>query len=281
MALDSVTFNDHLSYISPYARLVWAPDTNSEVEFAYTDGNARPDLAEKPEDCLQREISTLGLFPLVSLRAGRAQVQRGQDIEAGYARTMGSRRFSVSAYHERIDNLALTIASPDGFLPVGDILPDFYSGTAVFNAGNFSSMGYLASATQNLGQNLSATAMYGSTGALTADRNDLVSGNAEDLRSVIHPGRQQSVTFRVMANSQHTGTHIVASYQIADSRWAVPDPVYSTNDLRPQPGLNIYVRQSIPGLSGLPWRTEVTADLRNLLLMQTPRMFRGGLNFTF
>jgi hypothetical protein len=67
--------------------------------------------------------------------------------------------------------------------------------------------------------------------------------------------------------------------------------------MRPQPGLNIYVRQAIPVLSSLPWRMEVTADLRNLLqqgylplsaadgsqlvLMENPRMFRGGLSFIF
>jgi hypothetical protein len=168
---------------------------------------------------------------------------------------------------------------------MGDILPDFFSGTAMFNAGNFASMGYVASATQTVGDNVSATVMYGSTGALTADRTDTVSGNPDDLRAMIHSGREQSVTMRVVAVSPHTGTHIVASYQLADSRYSVPEPIYATNS------------QAIPVLSSLPWRMEVTADLRNLLqqgylplsaadgsqlvLMENPRMFRGGLSFIF
>ena len=135
----------------------------------------------------------------------------------------------------------------------------------MFNAGNFSSMGYVASATQNVGDNLSATVMYGSTGALTADRDDSVSGNPDELRAMMHSGRQQSLTMRVAASSPHTGTRIVASYQVADSRYSVPEPIYATGSLRPQPGLNVYVRQAIPVLSGLPWRMELTADLRNLL----------------
>jgi len=298
MALDSVVFNDHLSYLSPYARLSYSLGDTSEIEFDYTSGNARPDLASAngPEDGLQRQVGNLGLFPLISLRAGRADVQRGQDLEAGYSRTMGSRKFSVSAYHESIRNLALTVASPEGFLPVGDVLPDVFSGKSIFNAGSFSSMGYLASATQNVGDNLSATVTYGSTGALSAEHNEVATGDPDELRSIIHAGRQQSVTVRVNVTSPHTGTHIVASYQLADSRSSVADPVYSTSSFRPQPGLNIYFRQAIP-VSGLPWRMELTGDLRNLLqqgylplptmdgsklvLMETPRMIRGGVSFIF
>jgi hypothetical protein len=298
MAMDSVSFSGHLSYMSPYARLVYAVGKTGEIDFAYTSGNARPDLTAPSgqEDPLQQEIGTLALFPLLSLRAGRTEVQKGEDLETGYSRTMGSRKFGVTVYHESIDNLALTIAAPDGFLPMGDILPDLFSGTAMFNAGNFSSMGYIASATQNLGDHLSATAMYGSTGALTAGQDEPVGGTADDLRSIIHAGRQQSMTVRVAADSPRTGTHIVASYQVADGRFSVPEPIYSTSGVRPQPGLNICVRQVIP-ISSLPWRTEVTADLRNLLqqgylplsamdgsrvvLMENPRMLRGGVSFIF
>lgn len=299
MALDAVAFNDHLSYLSPYARLTYSLGNAGDIEFAYTSGNARPDLSEPSagDDPLQRDIGALALFPLVSLRAGRAGVQQGEDLEAGYSRSMGSRKFGVTVYREALRNLALTIAAPDGFLPVGDILPDFFSGTAMFDAGNFSSMGYVASATQNVGDHLSATVIYGSTGALTADRSETVSSDPDELRSMIHSGRQQSVTMRVVAASPHTGTHIAASYQVADGRFSVPEPIYSTSSMRPQPGLNIYVRQAVPILSSLPWRMEVTADLRNLLqqgylplstvdgsrlvLMENPRMFRGGLSFIF
>ena len=300
MAVDSVSFNSHLNYISPYARMVYSDPKAGEFVFAYTSGNSRPDLgvADSEEDTLQREIGSLGLFPLLSLRNGAANVQRGQDIEAGYSRAMGSRRFGATVYHESISNLALTMSEPGGFLPMGDVLPDFFSGMAMFDAGNFSSMGYIVSATQNVGDHISGTVMYGDTGALTADTGGQpLLGNAYALRSELHATEQQSVTFRVLATSPHTGTHIVASYQLADSRVAVPDPIYATSSLRPQPGFNVYVRQAIPVFACLPWRMELTADLRNLLqqgylplstvngsslvLMENPRMFRGGLSFIF
>jgi len=210
---------------------------------------------------------------------------------------MGSRRLSLGVYHQAVRDLSVAISQPEGFLPVGDVLPDFFSGTAMFDAGNFSSMGYIASFTQNVGDNVSATVIYGSTGTLTADRGNVVSNNPDELRAMIHAGRQQSVTFRVAATSPRTGTRIMASYQVADNSWELQAPIYSTRNLRPEPGLNIYVRQPIPGLSVLPWRMEVTADLRNLLqqgalplptadgrqltLVETPRMVRGGLSFIF
>ena len=87
---------------------------------------------------------------------------------------------------------------------------------------------------------------------------------------------------------------MIASYQwTADRRWVMPGHMYSIQAVRPMPGLNVLVRQPIPGFGGLPWRMEATADLRNLLaegylslgqqvlLVETPRSFRGGLSFIF
>ena len=60
-------------------------------------------------------------------------------------------------------------------------------------------------------------------------------------------------------------------------------------------GVNLYVRQPLP-ISGMPWRMEASAELRNLLaqgylplggagthsvLTNSPRSLRGGLNFIF
>lgn len=300
VALDAVSFLDRLTYLSPYARLIYTINPNNEIEFDYTSGNARPDLGAESggaEGAMQRDIGALGLFPLVSLRDARTRVQRGQDFELRYSRRAGSRRFTISAYRESVTNTALTVEAPEGLLPAGEILPDLYSGTGIFNAGNFATVGYTASVTQNVGDNLSATLMYGSIGALTVGRTELVSSDPDELRSMIRAGRRNAVTARIVATSPRTGTHFIASYQWADSRWAAPGHFYATGSPRPEPGLNLCIRQPIPGLSMLPWRMEAAADLRNLLaqgylpisapdgqrlvLMQTPRMVRGGLSFIF
>jgi hypothetical protein len=112
---------------------------------------------------------------------------------------------------------------------------------------------------------------------------------------MIHAGRKDAATFRVSATARWTGTHMIASYQwTADHRWAMPGNVYSTQAFRPMPGLNIFIRQPLPGFAR---RVEATADLRNMLaqgylplgvfdgqrvvLVQTPRSIRGGFAIIF
>jgi hypothetical protein len=152
--------------------------------------------------------------------------------------------------------------------------------------------------TQNVGEHVAATVMYGSMGALTAQAREVVSSSPDELRSMIHSSRQRAATARIDATSPWTGTHLIASYQwTGDHRAVTPGHLYSTLVVRQMPGMNLYVRQPIPGLGGLPWRVEATADLRNLLaqgylplgvmggqsllLVETPRSFRGGLSFIF
>jgi hypothetical protein len=299
-AMDSVVFVEHLNYFSPYARLSYALGDGGELEFAYTSGNARPDLAGKTsqDSDLQRDLNSLAMFPNVSLRAGRPKIQRGEEYELTYSRKIGSRTYYASAYRESVANAALSIVAPAGQYSGGDILPDLFSDSSIFNAGDYRSAGYTAAVTQNLGEHVSATVMYGSMGALTADNRELVSNSPDELRSMIRAGRRHAATTRVTATAPWTGTRMIASYQwTANHRWAMPGNLYSTQAIRQTPGLNLHVRQPIPGLGMLPWRMEATADLRNmlaqgylplkitngqhLLLVETPRSFRGGLSFIF
>jgi hypothetical protein len=91
---------------------------------------------------------------------------------------------------------------------------------------------------------------------------------------------------------------MIASYQwTPDDRWVMSGHLYSTQTIRPMSGLNVFIRQPLPRVASLPWRMEATADLRNmlaqgylpmnaangqrLLLVETPRSFRGGLSFIF
>jgi Carboxypeptidase regulatory-like domain len=297
--MDSVTFLDHLNYFSPYARLTYDLGKDSRLEFTYTSGNARPDLAGDSQDSdLQRDLSTLAMFPRISLRNAHPKVQRGEEYEVAYSRKVGSRVYGVSAYHEAVTNAAISMVAPSGLYSEGDLLPDLFSGNSTFDAGNYQSSGYSTMVTQDIGDHVSATLSYGSMGALTVDQRELVSSSPDELRSMIRAGRKHAATLRVAATSPWTGTHMIASYQYTPgSGWAMPGNMYSTQSIRPIPGLNIYVRQPIPRISLLPWRMEATADLRNLLaqgylplfmgngqqavLVQTPRSFRGGLSFIF
>jgi hypothetical protein len=77
----------------------------------------------------------------------------------------------------------------------------------------------------------------------------------------------------------------------------MPGPQFSTQSTRPEPGLNVIVKQAMPAIPRVPWRMEATAELRNLLaqgylplttpggeqvlLVNTPRSIRGALAFVF
>jgi hypothetical protein len=298
--LNSISFLDHLNYASPYARLTYSLGDGGTIELAYTSGDARPELAGKgpQDDELQQTLNTLGLFPRISLRDGRPKIQRGENYEATYSRKVGSRMYMISGYRETVTNAALTIAGGGSLYSGGDILPDLFTGSSIFNAGDYHSTGYTAAVTQNIGEHVGATVMYGSMGTLTAARGEVETGSPEELRGMIRSGRQRAATARITATSPKTGTHMIASYQwTEDHRAVMPGHLYSTLAARQMPGMNVYVRQPIPGMGLLPWRVEATADLRNLLaqgylpigvaggqnliLVENPRSFRGGLSFIF
>jgi len=296
--MNSLFFVDHINYTSPYARLTWAIDNATDFEVAYTSGDARPDLADTgaEEGEFQHNLDTLGLFPRISMSNGRPKVQRANDYEVAVTRHAGSRSLRLSAYRELLNNTALTMVAPAGmFAGSGDVLPDLFSDSSVFNAGNFDNVGYSAAFTQNLGQHFSATAAYGNEGTLTAHNQELVSETPDELRAMIRAGRRHAVSGGVKGTVPHLGTRIIASYQwTSDPRSLMGGNLYSAQGLGGLPGLNIYVRQPIPGFSG---RLEATADLRNLLaqgyvplasasgtqllLVDNPRSFRGGLAFRF
>jgi hypothetical protein len=295
--MDCVSFLDHLNYYSPYARLTYAMDGNDEILFAYTSGNARPDLDGGPaaDNALQRDISALGVFPRMSLANGRTRIQRGVEYEAVYVRRSGSRSYRASLYRQDISNTAVTVSAPAGFFSGADVLPDLFSRSSILNAGAFQSTGVAVSATQNLGEHASASVIYGDSGALTTDQRELVSHSPDELRAMIRQGRRQVIATRLTATAPHSGTHLVASYQWTGDRGALmAGNLYSTAGMQPLPGMNVYVRQPIPGFRG---KVEATADVRNILaqgylpltaadgqrilLVQNPRSVRGGLSFTF
>jgi hypothetical protein len=296
--LDTVSFLSRLNYFSPYARITCALDDFTNLELAYTSGNARPDLAESGADDtgLQRDLNTLSMFPRISAENGQSRVQRGQEYEIAVSRKMGSSSIRVSAYRENLLNAALTLVAPSGVLAGADLLPDLFSNSSVFDAGNFETNGYDVELMQDLGAHVSLAAVYGDEGALTTTGGEVVSNSPDELRSMIRAGRRRAATARITATVPWTGTHLIASYQWTpgDQRWMMAGNLYSTESDRSLPGFNLYFRQPIPGFGK---RLEATADLRNILaqgylgmhtpggdrilLVDNPRGVRGGFAFTF
>src|SRR5712691_4784383 len=153
-SLDAVSFIDRRGAFSPYSRLTYALSDNEQLEFSYTSGVPRSDMftgVTSSERELQTDISALALFPRISVRDSHLQVQQARSYEIGYHRIVGSRSYSLAVYREDTSNAAMMIEGADGLFPAGNVLPDLFTTSSVFNAGDYQSLGYMASITQNLG----------------------------------------------------------------------------------------------------------------------------------
>jgi len=300
-ALDTITFAQRMNFFSPYSRLIYSISKDEQLEFSYTSGIPRSDMFlgvnSMGSGDLQNGINALALYPRISVRDSRAKVQQSQSFEAGYHRALGSRTFSAAVFREGVSNAALTISGTDSLYPAWDILPDLFSSSSIFNAGSYESLGYMVSLNQKIGESWKVGLMVSSGGALVTNRTEITGDSPDDLRAMIRQGRRNALTPQISGTLPITGTQIGASYQFTDRRSVTPAHFYATQMARAEAGLNIQLRQPIPTSSLLPIHMEATADLRNLLadgylpfnlsdgrqvvLMHTPRSFRGGLSFIF
>lgn len=300
-SLDSVTFVERLNYVSPYARASYELGDLGVVEFGFNSGAPPIELLARKGDGsnadLQQHVNALGMFPRVSLADGRAHVQRAENYEIGYRRAVGDTTVSVGVYREAIRNGALTVAGADGIIAANNLLPDLASTSSVFNVGAFRRTGFIASASQSFGDNLSATLSFGRGGALRTEHREILSGEAAGLRSMIHRAQQNFAAVQVKGTVPVMGTKIASSYQWTDYRSLTPGHYFLTQRVYPEAGLNLSVRQPMPIMRGVPGRMEVNAEARNmlaqgylplttpdgrqLLLIHTPRALRGGVSFIF
>ncbi|HLJ48255.1 MAG TPA: carboxypeptidase regulatory-like domain-containing protein [Bryobacteraceae bacterium] len=308
ISMDSVSFVNHMNYYSPFARLTYDLGGLGNVQFAYSAGGPATELVTgstmQPaqettagsDPVLSQSLGALALLPRVSLRDDHARVQRTTNFEIGYEKRFASRTFNVSGFHEDVSNAALTMTGPDSLIAEGDVIPDLASNASIVNAGNFHRYGYAVSATQEIGDHFEVSGSAGRAGVLTAGNETDAVASVDELRSRIQSSQRYWMSARASAKLPGTGTQITSSYEWTDYSALMPTHLYLTQKAYPEPGLNIHVRQPIPSFPGLPGRLEATADLRNMLgqgylplvsngqrvlVMQSPRMVRGGLSFIF
>jgi hypothetical protein len=303
MSADSVSFLDRLNTLSPFARLTYDLGSAGSLQVAYSSGAAATELAARPQrdterdnNELQSDLIALAMMPRVSMLDGHAKMQRAENFEAGYSKTVGNRTYAVAAYHERVSNGALAMAGADGLYP-GDSLPDLGSDSAIFDIGKFQRWGYIASVTQNVSEWLQFSVAYGRGGALTTTRQTLQTDDPDELRSIVRMADKAWASARLTSTLPVSGTKIAASYGWSNHNTLMPAHLFLTQRLATQPGLNVSVRQPLPAICGMPGRFEATADLQNLLkqgylplssaggqaiiLTNMPRAVRGGLSFIF
>jgi len=298
-SLETVSFLERVNYFSPFARLSYGREETGQFELGYSSG--LPPIAllaaqQAPGATLQQDLATVATFPRVSLLRGRARVQRTENYEIGYRRTFGSRTYGLAAYRESITNAAITMVAPPGY-PETDVLPDLFSDSSVFNLGRYVSLGYMGSVTQSLSPSLELSVAAGSAGALVADSATLHTASADSVRGALHEERRYWAAAKFSGSLHQTGTNVTTGYLWSDRQTLNAGHYYLTQAIRPDTGLNVYVRQSLPAMAGLPGKLEATIELRNILregyvpvtlpngrrlvFMHTPRSVRGGVSFIF
>jgi len=295
--LDTITFLNRLQYFSPWAKLTYSLPYG-HIDMAFTSGNPQTGLDSKdPSDGLQNELNALAMLPRLSQFGGQVRVQRGDDYEVGYTAVVGETELRASGYHQYVSNATLTLADADSTLFRGDLLPSMYSSNALFDAGNISSFGYTVSATRNLSPHHKLTVSYGTLGVMAPNLQGAFVSDAASLRRGLMAENRQAITVRASGTVAATGTRYVASYEHANLKSSVPMASFSIQQDRTEPGLNIAIRQPIPFMPGMLGRVEATAEMRNLLaqgylplatadgglllIVNNPRVFRGGLAFIF
>jgi hypothetical protein len=303
LSLESVTFMQKINWVSPFARATYDLGDKGAVRFGYSDGSQPTDLAPRESvitnesgGALNQDLAALAQLPRISRTNGDLGVQRTQNLEMGYSKTAGTRKYSASVYHESVSNAAFTLSGPNGFVSYADSLPDLGSNSRIFNAGNYQRIGFGGSLKQALGERAEASVSAGRTGALVANGLDAASNSASDLRSLVHLEQRPWLTLSLAETLPVMGTHVMSSCGWIDSRAMMPDHYFLTEDLNQVTGWNVRIRQPLPMFFGMGGRLELTAELRNLLaqgylpldaagrravLTNSPRSVRGGLAFIF
>jgi hypothetical protein len=298
---DSVTYFDHLNYVSPFLRATFETGSQGRIRVAYSAGAPPAELLARDaapvsgadgtkSGELDQGLTALSLVPRVSLSNEHAVVQRTQNYEIDYERVEGTRTWTAGAYHESVSNAAFMLSALSASLPAGNLMPDLNSNSSILNVGSFERIGFDAGLRQMLGDRVEVAAALGSTGAL-AHRGLAAAVPADGLAADLAQKQVAWVTLRVTATTPLTGTRLAADYGWTDPSALVPSHVFMTQKVNQDVGVNFYVRQPLPNI--LPWRMELTAELRNLLaqgylpmgghsvLTAAPRAVRGGLNFIF
>ena len=301
VSVDSIQFLERLNYVSPFARLSYTMNTAGALQFGFSSGAPPIGLftSHNPSEHdseLRRDLAALAVLPRLSLRDGHTRMQRSTTFEMGYSKTLGKSTLRGAVYRETISNAAIQITAPYELF-VGDVLPDLGSNASMFNVGHLDRWGFLASATHPFGDRFEGTLAMGRGGVLTSVERELPAESNEALRANLKSGERTWATAGVKTTVPMTGTRLTSSYTWTDYSVMMPGHLFLTQQAFPETGLNVGLKQPIPGLFGMPGRLELSLDARNILaqgylplrtntgrqflLIQAPRALRGGLSFIF
>jgi hypothetical protein len=264
-------------------------NTILEYHYATTEPNTR---ASKGFDTAPDDLSESA--PRMTMVDGEPLLENAHHHEFSLSRRMASGKIQVAYFNDRIKDPALLGVGDITFDP-GDILPDPYAGTFSFNGGELEAQGIRLVFQRQLSSQIVATLDYAYGGVLSLEQPNLAWC---DVRNSLQHGWRHTAALKLNGTLPRSRTRWIASY-----RWTSGDNTLTQVDMfnasagQADPFLNLFVRQPLPRIHGLPLNMEALVDLRNLLaqgyvpvigpdghtvyLMQSARSVRGGVAFTF
>jgi len=287
----TIQFMGTMSALRPFgsAKLQVSPQTVLAYQYATSVPTMRP---AKGFDSAPADLSESD--PRVSLAGSGAVLERAQHHEVSLTRHFGRNTVETAWYRDRISDPALAGA---GYVTgeTASFLPDIYSGTFTWNGPELATDGVRAVFERSLSTGLTATLDYAYGGVLAALQPGI---DWTDLRSAVVTQDRTSVTCKISGDVPQSRTRWLASYQWISGAYALtPVDWFNVSSGQADPYLSVFVRQPIPAGNFLALRMEVLIDIRNLLaqgyvpvagsgghtlyLVESARVFRGGLAFTF
>lgn len=286
----SVEFMGHVNAYKPFGSLDvhLSPNTLLEYQYATSVPNTR---MLKGFDSAPADMTESG--PRMTLLDGQSLLERARHQEVSLSRRQGKVSLQVAYFHDAVADAALTgvgLVGDDG----GNILPDVYSGTFAYNAGDIATDGLRLVVARQLPDGMTATFDYGYGGVLSAENMASLS----DVRSHIYSEYEHSAAGKLTGTLPHWKTQWVTSYRWTSGNAALmPVDLFNSGPGQTDSFLNLFIRQPLPGMGFMPGKMEALIDIRNLLaqgyhpvvgpdgqtvyLVQAARSVRGGVAFVF
>lgn len=285
-----VQFVGHASAVKPFGAVDVHVTPNTVVSYQFA--SAEPNMmAGKGFNAAAMDLGQSG--PRLSLVDRGAVMEKARHQEISVSQRFGNSSFQVAGYFDHISNTALTgVGDLDG--PMVELLPDLYSGTFTYNAGELNTEGLRFVAEHKFSPALTATATYSFGGVLDLNENDI---GMRNLRSVVHQEPRHALGVKLSGTAAKTHTQWMTSYRLTNQKSLTPVDLFDSSPGRMDPYLNFFLRQPLPATGFLPVKMEALIDVRNLLaqgyvpmigrdghtlyLVQSARSVRGGLAFVF
>lgn len=263
-------------------------NTILEYRYATSEPSTR---AAKGFDSAPADLSEAA--PRMSMINGNPLLENAHHHELSLSQRIGNNKFQLAYYNDRVKDPAL-LGVGDSNADTGDILPDIYSGTFTYNAGELQAQGVRFVYQRKLAANLTATLDYAYGGVLELQQPNV---NWSAVSSSLSPGWRHSAAIKFNGGIPHCKTKWIASYRWTSGQTLVPVDLFNASAGQADPFFNLFVRQPLPHFHGMPGNMEALIDIRNLLaqgyvpvigpdgstvyLVQAARSVRGGLAFSF